>query len=268
MSLPACRLIVDPPAAGSWNMSVDEALLSAAVEGNVTTLRFYQWDEPTLSLGYFQRYDDRQQHAASSACAIVRRQSGGGAILHDRELTYSLTLPPGHPLTRDATVLYTAVHHAFVHWLTSRLASANVSRWRLSLNRQPSRLAPSEEPFLCFQRRACGDLLLESQDSSAANSAPQAFKILGSAQRRHRGAILQHGSLLISQSPAAPELPGWRELTGEPLAIDQLVEGMGREFVQLLDIDAAATRPPPAVLDAARSIEQNRYLSRSWTARR
>jgi hypothetical protein len=95
------RLIIDPPQNGAWNMAVDEALLLDAIEDGSATLRFYQWSEPTLSLGYFQRYADRNQHHASRNCAIVRRQSGGGAILHDRELTYSLVLPPGHPLGRN-----------------------------------------------------------------------------------------------------------------------------------------------------------------------
>jgi len=94
---PTCRLIVDRPAPGAWNMAVDEALLDAAVEQGVAALRFYQWSEPTLSLGYFQRHADRDSHAASHDCTLVRRQSGGGAILHDRELTYSLTLRQGPP---------------------------------------------------------------------------------------------------------------------------------------------------------------------------
>jgi lipoate-protein ligase A len=267
-SLSSCHLIIDEPALGSWNMAVDEALLDAAVDGGAATLRLYQWDEPTLSLGYFQRYDDRHIHAASSACAVVRRQSGGGAILHDRELTYSLTLPPSQPLTRDATTLYTAVHHALIQCLAPRLASAKLPEWRLSLNSQPSRLAPDEEPFLCFERRACGDLLLESQDSAATKSAPLAYKILGSAQRRRRGAILQHGSLLIARSRAAPELPGWLELTGESLPLDELVAGVVRQLVELLGVDSKPTELPAAIRGAARKIERDRYSSRSWTARR
>ncbi len=263
-----CRLIVDPPASGAWNMAVDEALLDAAVGGNVATLRLYQWDEPTLSLGYFQRYEDRHQHAASSACAVVRRQSGGGAILHDRELTYSLTLPPSHPLTRDATALYTAVHQAFIQWLAPRLALAKVSDWQLKLNGHPSQLAPSEEPFLCFQRRACGDLLLESVDSAATKLASAAYKILGSAQRRHRGAILQHGSLLIAQSRAAPELPGWQELTGKPLPLGELVAGVLSQLVEVLGVDSELAGFPAMIRDAARKIEHSRYSSRSWTTRR
>ena len=157
-----CRLIVDPPAPGSWNMAVDEALLAAAADGNVASLRLYQWSEPTLSLGYFQRYDDRHQHAASRACPLVRRQSGGGAILHDRELTYSLALPPVHPLARDATALYTAVHQAFVELLAPRLAStgargnsrsiAEPRHWRRARSRSSaSSAAPA---VICCWRRA------------------------------------------------------------------------------------------------------------------
>src|SRR3954447_24341632 len=96
-----CRLIIDPRAPGPHNMAVDEALLIDAAEHNTAALRFYSWNEPTLSLGYFQNYADRHQHAASLACAVVRRQPGGGAILHDRELTYSLALPTNHPLTKQ-----------------------------------------------------------------------------------------------------------------------------------------------------------------------
>src|SRR5882724_9809402 len=87
------RLIIDPPAHGAWNMAVDEALLESAAVDGIATLRLYQWSEPTLSLGYFQPAADRQTHPASRECPLVRRASGGGAILHDRELTYSLAIP-------------------------------------------------------------------------------------------------------------------------------------------------------------------------------
>ena len=76
-------------------MAVDEALLETAASLGVPTLRFYQWQEPTMSLGYFQEYADRLRHAASAGCPTVRRASGGGAIMHDRELTYSLAVPEG-----------------------------------------------------------------------------------------------------------------------------------------------------------------------------
>jgi lipoate-protein ligase A len=267
--LTSCRLIVDPPASGSWNMAVDEALLDAAVQGDVATLRLYQWSEPTLSIGYFQRYDDRHQHSASSACAIVRRQSGGGAILHDRELTYSLALPPSHPLTRDATALYIAVHEAVIESLKPRLSLSKAPKWRLRLHDEESRLDPSQEPFLCFQRRARGDLLLAGDgESTETNSGAPAYKILGSAQRRHRGAILQHGSLLFSQSPAAPELPGWADLTGEPLPFQAVIADLACRLSRLLGSEASPSEIPTASREMAREIEKTKYSSRSWTRRR
>ena len=99
-----CRLLRHEPAAGAWNMAVDEVLLDRAQDHAAPCLRVYGWSEPTLSLGYFQTYSDRQQHAASQNCAAVRRLTGGGAILHDDEITYSVLLPGDHPLAarRDA----------------------------------------------------------------------------------------------------------------------------------------------------------------------
>src|SRR5687767_6703039 len=91
--MPTARLIIDPPAEGSWNMAVDEALLESAADSGEITLRFYEWSRATLSLGYFQSHAERSGHTASLACPMVRRSTGGGAIVHDQELTYSLVVP-------------------------------------------------------------------------------------------------------------------------------------------------------------------------------
>jgi len=263
------RLIVDKPAPGPWNMAVDEALLEAAVAGGDATLRLYQWSEPTLSLGYFQRYADRDSHAESRECAIVRRQSGGGAILHDRELTYSLTLPPGHWLGRDATALYNAMHNLFIALLEPRLpTNAFASPWQLVLNALESTLRPSEEPFLCFERRARGDVILQPGGIAATNPATCTYKLLGSAQRRYRGAILQHGSFLVSRSPAAPELAGWQDLTGVPLSMAEFVDQVARQFCGVFGVVFEASELSSATRGWARQIEHEKYLSRSWTERR
>ncbi len=100
-----CRLIVDPPQAGAWNMAVDEALLESAVAGGLPVFRLYQWSEPTLSLGYFQAVADRQQHPASHGCPLVRRRSGGGAILHAHELTYAARRSTGSSFTHPPAAL-------------------------------------------------------------------------------------------------------------------------------------------------------------------
>src|SRR5438105_1742484 len=101
-------------------MALDEALLETAASRGTYTLRFYRWQTPTLSLGYFQQVSDRAAHWASQNCPLVRRQTGGGAILHDQEWTYSLTAPAGSPLAVDGLALYRQVHQALIEALSSK----------------------------------------------------------------------------------------------------------------------------------------------------
>jgi lipoyl(octanoyl) transferase len=197
----SCRLIVDPPQPGAWNMAVDEALLESAVAGGSPVFRLYRWSEPTLSLGYFQPVADRQAHRASLGCPLVRRRSGGGAILHHHELTYALIVPPERE-SHTPQQHYDLVHDAIVEILTPFAAGAGLMvRKSAGIKR-----SPAAEPFLCFERRAVGDVVLADHDAGTD------VKVAGSAQRKHRGAILQHGSILITRSTAAPELPGLCDL--------------------------------------------------------
>ena len=272
--LSTCHLIVDPPASGAWNMAVDEALLAAAADEGTATLRLYQWIEPTLSLGYFQRYEDRQQHAASLASAVVRRSSGGGAILHDRELTYSLALP--ERLVPDPHRLYLQVHGALVEVL-SQLAGGQLGDRTLRICEQDAASPADGEPFLCFERRARGDVLLKcptnmagsSRDSADGTAAePADWKLVGSAQRRRRGAILQHGSLLLGRSNAAPELPGLSDLTGAAAELGPLVAAVAAAIGAALGFAMQETELPRAIRAAARPIEASKYATGQWTKRR
>ena len=272
-TIPECRLIVDEPSQGTWNMGVDEALLEDAAENGVATLRFYRWSEPTLSLGYFQRYQDREEHVGSRECAVVRRQTGGGAILHDRELTYSIALPAAHPLAKKSQELYSAVHDAFIAVLAPLLMS-NGSQWTLRHRLQGCSAPAATEPFLCFQRRACGDVILEPNHSVGRRTdldsavVAEDVKILGSAQRRHRGAILQHGSLLLEESEHAPELAGWRDLTGIASSIDKVLQDVSSEICSVLRLQPAQFEMSPQLESRATEIANNKYGSVAWTKRR
>jgi lipoate-protein ligase A len=260
-----CRLIVDPPAPGAWNMAVDEALFVDAAENGVATLRLYEWHEPTLSLGYFQRYEDRHQHAASRDAAVVRRQSGGGAILHHRELTYSLALPATHPLARYAERLYTAAHEAVTTVLVRHIATT-APDWALRLRCDESSSQTGDVPFLCFQRRARGDVLLVAP--RAHDRPPASWKILGSAQRRRAGAILQHGSLLLERSAAAPELAGLNDLTGTSLTAADLAAELPQQLGAALQMRLQQSRLPDGLRLLAAAIETRKYGVPGWTKRR
>lgn len=262
-------------------MAVDEALLDDAIANGAATLRFYQWSEPTLSLGYFQQYAERETHLASRDCAIVRRQSGGGAILHDRELTYSLILPPGHRLTRDAPHLYETVHAAFIAALTDLSSPGTKPHNNPTALRIRGEAPPTDaaEPFLCFQRQAAGDVVLPagtttSQPQPAADStksaaqSPPPLKVLGSAQRRHRGAILQHGSLLVERSPAAPELPGLRDLAGFNVSTTELTLALCEKLSECLHLRLIPFDLKAELQSRAVELANNKYGSPAWTTRR
>jgi lipoyl(octanoyl) transferase len=145
------------------------------------TLRFYTWDPPALSLGYFQRLEDVADVAACHRLGvdIVSRPTGGRALLHHRELTYSVTAPEGC-LKIPASVLeaYRLFSRALVRGLT-----------RLGV---PAELAPGSgrgrglAPGACFDAPAAYELQVAGK------------KVAGSAQMRRDGALLQHGSILFS----------------------------------------------------------------------
>jgi lipoate-protein ligase A len=268
------RLIADPPAPGSWNMAVDEAILIAAAKENVATLRLYEWREPTLSLGYFQRHEDRREHSASRHCPVVRRQSGGAAIVHDRELTYSLTLPAAHPWARRAEQLYAAIHEAIIRALV-RFSPEGQDAVSLAFfcdadrQSQAARQSIERPPFLCFERRSPNDVVLTTNlpKSSPATLEP-GWKIVGSAQRRHRGAVLQHGSVLLSRSPAAPELPGYCDIAGTTITVSTLKAAFPTEVGVALGSPIKAIQLPESSREAAQQIARDKYASDSWTRRR
>jgi lipoate-protein ligase A len=255
-------------------MAVDEALLIDAAEHSTATLRFYSWSEPTLSLGYFQRYADREQHTASSRCAVVRRQTGGGAILHDHELTYSLALPASHPLTRQNEKLYRIVHEVFVEILSPPSHASDFAH-PLQIRGQAPKIQPNEEPFLCFQRQSPGDVIsasASSQKSGVTLSQKPApgfgSKILGSAQRRYHGAVLQHGSLLLNRSTAAPELVGWNNLADLTVATSDIIPAAASRLSHALSLRLHEGKLPQNLESIAAQIANNKYGSAAWTKRR
>ncbi|MEX2187341.1 MAG: hypothetical protein WD875_11120 [Pirellulales bacterium] len=282
-----CRLIVDEPAEGAWNMAVDDVLLSAAAERGEAALRFYGWAEPTLSLGYFQAIESRQRHAPSGACPVVRRASGGGAILHDRELTYSLALPNAYCPQRNHGELYAVVHDLLCEALAT-LGVVGARRYATELweanpfaEESPSALGrrkdspptattgtAESEPFLCFERRTEHDVVLSAPDSPQCFAKIAGSKIAGSAQRKRRGAVLQHGSVLLARSQFAPSLPGIEDVAGVQMSAPQLVAAWIPLLSEGLGLRLVADRHSPGDLADAQRATTDKFAAESWLRRR
>ena len=242
-------LILDPPATGTWNMGVDEALGERVALTGRPAMRFYQWTPATLSLGYFQCYAARGQHPVSANLPVVRRASGGGAIVHDRELTYSCAFPVRDRLGRSAQQLVDEFHQALMEAL---------QEWRIAacLCDSASGTSREEEPFLCFLRRAVGDVLLDGA------------KIAGSAQRRQRGSVLQHGSVLLARSPGAPELPGIVDLAAQQVDPAELAQVWTDRLQSRLGLRFSSRRVDDPLRERAAWWQAERFASASWTEKR
>lgn len=232
-------------------MAADELLGRQVEEGGPATLRFYRWQPATLSLGYFQGIAERESHPASAACAVVRRQSGGGAILHDRELTYSYAAPSRNATDRAARDLYLAFHETLIEALVPFSIAAEIcgdARCAAACVAHPS--------FMCFARRAREDLLVGEH------------KIAGSAQRRQRLALIQHGSILLAASPFAPELPGLTELGAQELTFEGLIEAWLSQLATRLGLVLSPSSWSTGEEAQIEQLAEERYASDEWTRRR
>ncbi len=173
------RLIVEEaPRSGAANMSVDQAIAEACAAGeSPPTVRFYRWQPPAVSLGRLQPITDIDAAKATAlGYEIVRRPTGGRAILHTDEFTYSVAAAMQHPLVRGG------VMDAYL-----RISNALLAGLR--------RLGAHAE-------KAPGDVRVGADVSAVCFEAPSAYeitvgrrKLIGSAQSRRAGYVLQHGSL-------------------------------------------------------------------------
>ncbi len=109
---------------------------------------------------------------------------------------------------------------------------------------------------MCFQRRTAGDLLLDG------------YKIGGSAQRRHRAAVLQHGSLLVEQSAAAPELPGIAQLSGLDLLATSWLSDWIEEIGRKLGVTWETGDLDDQERELAVELMGEQFESPKWTLRR
>jgi len=224
-------------------------------------MRLYGWHPHTVSLGSFQRWVDFSETPELSHWPVVRRPSGGGAIIHGTDLTYGLAVPGSHDWSRGTEKLYTAVHGALVEELSERHLSARMVD---ATSRE------TEQSFYCFNRRAFGDLVVED----ASGTSPHGnHKILGSAQRRLSGVVLQHGSLLLHRNPHIQGVGSHLGL-GDVLpagsgSVNEVVDGWLQRLVDRLHGELIAETGPSYVKENKDIITRTeRYESTAWLQRR
>jgi lipoate-protein ligase A len=256
------RLLLAEPRSGAENMARDSALLARAAQTGETVFCVYSWKTPTLSFGRNQParalYDVARLRRAG--IDIVRRPTGGRAIIHHREVTYSVTAPLADaPPLRDA---YSRINTM----LMAGLARLGVPT--ALAGRGARAEAPSAHP--CFEMPAEGELISGGH------------KLVGSAQWRDEGGLLQHGSILVDDDQSAipdflvaaqrtrqdpiPQPATLANLMGRSPAIEEVAAALFDAVRELEDSDATEMTEEEVRADTMEQIPH--FLDGRWTWRR
>jgi lipoate-protein ligase A len=257
------RLISQGPGHAFFNMSLDEAIAEAVRERrSPPTLRFYQWDRPSVSIGYFQKASDvNLDHCARKGYPLVRRLTGGRAILHDEELTYSISSFADPVFFKERLIeTYTVISNALLRGLQLNGIDARIScrKKRGAHYRDPS----------CFRSMSYGEITVNRK------------KIIGSAQKRYANGFLQHGSLLFGFN--ADELCNTLRGTGPDdrarigsirecgpgITPELLRRSLKEAFEKELNVKLVTDDPTKDELKAADRLVKTKYSTDAWNLMR
>jgi lipoate-protein ligase A len=201
-------------------------------------------------LGYFQPESVRHEISGPRSLPYVRRPTGGFTLLHHHELTYALALPARTPWQvpgEKPAAWLCRLHGLIAQALRGLGMAADIASCASQ---------PNAQEALCFLHVTPGDLVIGGT------------KIVGSAQRKQHGALLQHGAILLSRSDYAPRLPGLLEMAGfQPAqralqdAILTVLRGSHGWNLETADWSAEEHRR----LD---ELVRTKYTQLSWTAKR
>jgi lipoate-protein ligase A len=257
------RLIHSRAADGATNMAIDEAILRAVGSGHAPpTLRLYAWAPPCLSLGRGQPVDDVDRQALQAAgYDLVRRPTGGRAILHIDELTYSVIAAEDEPRVAGGVVeSYRRLSAGLVRGL-ERLGVVDIVADERSGNRN------AEGP-VCFEMPSDYEITVGRR------------KLVGSAQMRAQGVVLQHGALplcgdiaricpLLASHPDPTRVRARAvavdEVLGRPVSWDEAAGALAAGFAVALNLVLAPDALTAEELAEAQALRTERYATAQWT---
>lgn len=163
---------------GEKNMQIDAELLDFAIKNKLSEpiFRLYAWSPACVSLGRNQNDEFLDSDFLKlNNIDVVRRLTGGRALLHDQELTYSYICPIKSLENGESVVnSYKEISKFLIEAFE-----------KLSIPLEFGQKRPHTKFDYCMSVSTGADLSFEGK------------KLIGSAQFRKEGYILQHGSILF-----------------------------------------------------------------------
>ncbi len=211
----------------AMNMAIDEAMLEYAT---IPLIRFYRWQSPALSFGYFGRFTDVASYQRERD--LVRRWTGGGIVFHGEDLTYSILIPANDAAFAELSMwIYEKIHRALCDGLSRNGVDAELVGPARCAHRTPQRGVPT---YSCFANPVRADVMINGR------------KVAGAAQRRTRRGLLQQGSIQ---------------------GID-LGDDLAQQFARELSVDRSERKLDAEILNRARDLAEQKYGTDAWLRKR
>lgn len=267
------RVIHSGIADAATNMAIDEAILLSHSAGKVLpTLRFYGWKPAAVSLGYFQRSRSEidLDHCKERQIDVVRRLTGGRAVLHDAELTYSIVVREDDPqIPRTITASYCYFSKGLLAGLEKLGVKAEMTVPLAAYGQKKKQPASAA----CFDAPSHYELTVAGR------------KLVGSAQVRKNGVILQHGSLLLRFSVEQfvdllrlssiekreqtiymlkSRATSLEEILGRPVTWEEVFRPMPEAFASALGIDLVSGELTAEEQAISIELAATKYSQDSW----
>jgi lipoyl(octanoyl) transferase len=250
------RLILDTRSSAAKNMAVDEAIFLACTNReSPPTLRLYDWERPAVSLGCFQQTDKSEldvEYCRNAGIDLVRRPTGGRAVLHGHDLTFSISLPQDILPAGSGSII--GSHRWLMSGILSGLRSVGMDA---ELGSDKPVAAPRSSNADCFAHIAGCDIRSGSS------------KLVGSAQMRRSGGLLEQGSIPCS----SPAVDACRVFRGRAYQIAEsglsrmprgnIEQAIVHGFGQALGVELQLGRLSDTEIRRAAELEK-KYSSEEW----
>jgi lipoate-protein ligase A len=268
------RLLITGFADGATNMAIDEAIMRGVLEGLApSTLRFYGWEPPCVSIGYSQSLEKEIDLARCAGAGVdwVRRPTGGRAILHVDELTYSVVTRLDDPRAAGGVV---ESYRRLSRGLVAGLSLLGVPAIQAEYQRNENTNGFSSA---CFDVPSHYEVTVDGK------------KLVGSAQVRRQGVLLQHGTLPLygditrlvdylrldsdAEREALRRKLAQRAATletalGRRVEFEEAARAMAQGFAQALNLELVAGELTPQEREWAEEGRRLRYANPEWNAQR
>ncbi len=257
----------------AMNMAIDEALLLSQESSPQPTLRFYDWSQPALSFGYFQRiaHEVDVEACAARGVELVRRMTGGGTVVHGWDVTYAVAVPHNGVLPKSISASYSAISGCLISGF-QRIGVPNPQIEALTEHASQEKRTGTDLANICLTNPAKYDVMLKGK------------KTAGVSQRRNQIGVMYQGYIALNMPPLdvlalASRQPDFARhlegnsacvnaVEGAPIDRRQIEDAVAAGFEEQLGVQLIEGELSTQEVDSANCLAKTKYEAEEWNFRR